>query len=179
MFDHKIIVTGPVGAGKSTAIRTYSTSQVVETDILASDQTQTMKEATTVAMDYGTIVLDAETKVHLYGTPGQERFDFMWEILSKGSRGVIIVLNASARNPLQDLRFYLHAFADVLDRVPLVIGVNKISMEQKESDFIEKLQQAAMAFGSDADVLAVDIRKRKDMNKLVKRILFSDKLFAK
>ena len=179
MFDHKIIVTGPVAAGKSTAIRTYSTSQVVETDVLASDQTQSMKAATTVAMDYGTIVLDEETKVHLYGTPGQERFDFMWEILSKGSRGIIILINASARNPLQDLRFYLHAFADVLDRVPLVIGVNKMSEAQVQSDFIEILQQATKALGADADVLAVDIRKRKDMNKLVKRILFSDKLFAK
>ena len=65
MFDHKIIITGAVGVGKSTAIRTYSTSVVVDTDVRATDETSQIKKDTTVAMDYGTITLDAEAKVHL------------------------------------------------------------------------------------------------------------------
>lgn len=70
MFDHKIIITGPVGVGKSTAIRAYSTTTVVDTDVQATDETRQIKN-TTVAMDYGTIILDDETKVHLYGTQGK------------------------------------------------------------------------------------------------------------
>ena len=51
------------------------------------------KGQTTVAMDYGTLQLDAQTKVHLYGTPGQERFDFMWEILAQGGLGLVLLLD--------------------------------------------------------------------------------------
>lgn len=77
---------------------------------------------TTVAMDYGTIILDDETKVHLYGTPGQERFDFMWEILRSGSRGLIILLNAQAEDPAQELRFYLHAFGEIITKMACGCG---------------------------------------------------------
>lgn len=177
MFDHKIIITGPVGVGKSTAIRTYSTSDVVDTDVRATDKTRALKDNTTVAMDYGTIVLDAETKVHLYGTPGQERFDFMWDILSKGSRGIIILVNASATDPAQDLRMYMYAFAEVLDKVPVVVGVNQHDGHSGR-ELRPQLQVVINEFQSEADIVFVDVRKRKDVNKLVKRILFSDKLFA-
>ena len=67
------------------------------------------KGHTTVAMDYGVIRLDEDTKVHLYGTPGQERFNFMWEILSKGSMGLILLLDNTRANPLKDLTFFLDA----------------------------------------------------------------------
>ena len=80
MVENKIIFTGPVGVGKTTAIAALSDDPPVQTDASASDMTQDRKGHTTVAMDYGVIRLDEHTKVHLYGTPGQERFDFMWII---------------------------------------------------------------------------------------------------
>ena len=178
MFDHKIIITGPVGVGKSTAIRAYSTTTVVDTDVQATDETRQIKKNTTVAMDYGTIILDDETKVHLYGTPGQERFDFMWEILRSGSRGLIILLNAKAEDPAQELRFYLHAFGEIITKVPVVVGVNRAVKDEQTRTMMLGLQQVVRELGVEADVLLVDVRKRKDVNKLVKRILFSDKLFA-
>ena len=178
MFDHKIIITGPVGVGKSTAIRAYSTTTVVDTDVQATDETRQIKKNTTVAMDYGTIILDDETKVHLYGTPGQERFDFMWEILRSGSRGLIVLVNAQSTDPGQELRFYLHAFADVVNKVPVVVGLNQTDKNEHSSAMVAELQQVVEEVGVSADVLVVDVRKRKDVNKLVKRILFSDKLFA-
>ena len=178
MFDHKIIITGPVGVGKSTAIRAYSTTTVVDTDVQATDETRQIKKNTTVAMDYGTIILDDETKVHLYGTPGQERFDFMWEILRSGSRGLIILLNAQAEDLAQELRFYLHAFGEIITKVPVVVGVNRAVKDEQTRTMMAGLQQVVRELGVEADVLLVDVRKRKDVNKLVKRILFSDKLFA-
>ena len=176
MFDHKIIITGAVGVGKSTAIRTYSTSVVVDTDVRATDETSQIKKDTTVAMDYGT--LDADTKVHLYGTPGHERFDFMWEILRSGSRGLIVLVNAQSVDPVQELRFYLHAFGELVTKVPVVVGVNQTAKNDDNSAMLAQLQQVVTEEGVSADVLVVDVRKRKDVNKLVKRILFSDKLFA-
>ena len=178
MFDHKIIITGAVGVGKSTAIRTYSTSVVVDTDVRATDETSQIKKDTTVAMDYGTITLDAETKVHLYGTPGQERFDFMWEILRSGSRGLIVLVNAQSVDPVHEVRFYLHAFGELVTKVPVVVGVNQTAKNDDNSAMLAQLQQVVAEEGVSADVLVVDVRKRKDVNKLVKRILFSDKLFA-
>ncbi|MEI2574272.1 ATP/GTP-binding protein, partial [Pseudomonas aeruginosa] len=80
MRENKIIFTGPVGVGKTTAIAAISDEALAQTDASASDMTLDRKRNTTVAMDYGAISLDEDTKVHLYGTPGQERFNFMWEI---------------------------------------------------------------------------------------------------
>ena len=80
LVENKIIFTGPVGVGKTTAIAALSDDPPIQTDASASDMTAVRKGYTTVAMDYGLIQLDENTKVHLYGTPGQERFDFMWDI---------------------------------------------------------------------------------------------------
>ena len=178
MFEHKIIFTGPVGAGKTTLIKAFSGSEPVLTEVRASDEVSQLKENTTVAMDYGSVILDDETKVHLYGTPGQERFDFMWEILRSGSRGLIVLVNAQSTDPGQELRFYLHAFADVVNKVPVVVGLNQTDKNEHSSAMVAELQQVVEEVGVSADVLVVDVRKRKDVNKLVKRILFSDKLFA-
>ena len=75
--QYKIIFTGPVGAGKTTAIAAISDTQVLNTDTKATDMTSDRKDTTTVAMDFGTIRFDNNIQIHLYGTPGQERFDFI------------------------------------------------------------------------------------------------------
>lgn len=92
LVENKIIFTGPVGVGKTTAIASLSDEPPVQTDASASDMTSVRKGYTTVAMDYGLIQLDENTKIHLYGTPGQERFDFMWDILSQGQYGFDFVI---------------------------------------------------------------------------------------
>lgn len=116
MKENKIIFTGPVGVGKTTAISALSDEPPVQTDASASDMTLVRKGYTTVAMDYGVIHLDEEVKVHLYGTPGQERFNFMWEILSQGSMGLVLLLDNTRTNPLKDLQFFLEAFRELLKK---------------------------------------------------------------
>jgi uncharacterized protein len=90
----KIVVTGPVGAGKTTFIRTISEIDVVDTDRKPTDETAQMKSGTTVAMDFGRITLDGDMWVQIYGTPGQSRFDFMWDILIQGTHGYILLVPA-------------------------------------------------------------------------------------
>lgn len=85
----KIVISGPVGAGKTTFIRTLSQTQVVNTDELSSEQIG--KTHTTVALDFGQIDL-GDYLIHLFGTPGQTRFDFMWEILSEGALGLLVLV---------------------------------------------------------------------------------------
>ena len=75
MAEHVILFAGPMGAGKTTAIRTLSDIEVVSTEAANSERNVVDKPTTTVALDYGEITLGDEEKIRLYGVPGQERFD--------------------------------------------------------------------------------------------------------
>ena len=70
-------------------------------------------------MDYGLIQLDENTKIHLYGTPGQERFDFMWDILSQGSMGLILLLDNTRGNPLKRFEILFGFFCRFAENRPL------------------------------------------------------------
>jgi len=77
--------------------------------------TKERKSKTTVALDYGTMSLDAKEKIHLYGTPGQERFNFMWDILTTNGLGLVLLLDNTRRDPLHDMEFFLESFKDYID----------------------------------------------------------------
>lgn len=171
MKENKIIFTGPVGVGKTTAIAALSDDPPVKTDARASDMTLVRKGHTTVAMDYGVIRLDEDTKVHLYGTPGQERFNFMWEILSKGSMGLILLLDNTRANPLKDLTFFLDAFKGLLKTAPLVVGVTK--MDVRSLPGIDVYQKYLTQHNFNVPVFEVDARQEEDVKQLVSAMLFS------
>ncbi|HVJ62348.1 MAG TPA: hypothetical protein VM555_06505, partial [Tahibacter sp.] len=79
--EFKIVFTGPMGVGKTTAIAAISDEAPVSTDVFNTDREAFDKALTTAGLDYGHIALDDGTAVRLYGTPGQARFRFMWDIL--------------------------------------------------------------------------------------------------
>lgn len=170
LVENKIIFTGPVGVGKTTAIAALSDDPPIQTDASASDMTAVRKGYTTVAMDYGLIQLDENTKVHLYGTPGQERFDFMWDILSKGSMGLVLLLDNTRANPLKDLKFFLDSFSDLLQTAPVVIGVTK--MDIRAVPGIEVYQKYLAQHNLVAPVFEVDARNEEDVKQLVTAMLF-------
>src|SRR3712207_3217009 len=91
----KIVVTGPFGAGKTSLISTISEIDVLSTEKGVTDRPQADKPKTTVAMDFGRLTIDDELSLYLFGTPGQKRFDFMWEILAEGMLGFIVLVDAS------------------------------------------------------------------------------------
>ena len=94
----KMVVTGPFSAGKTEFIRSVSEIDVVSTERkISSVQEKSVKEATTVAMDFGRITVDDDLVLYLFGTPGQRRFDFMWEILSEGMLGFVVMWTAPDR----------------------------------------------------------------------------------
>ncbi|WP_293760106.1 ATP/GTP-binding protein [uncultured Aquitalea sp.] len=170
-YDNKIIFAGPVGAGKTTAIGAISDIEPVTTDAKASDMTLNRKGHTTVALDYGVLKLDEDTKVHLYGTPGQERFDFMWDILSQGGIGLILLLDNSRPSPVKDLQFFLNAFRDMLKIAPLVIGITKTDI--KSSPSIETYAGLLEKFDMRPPIFEIDARSREDVKELVLALLFS------
>jgi hypothetical protein len=160
-----------VGAGKTTAIASISDIEPIRTDEQASDMTTRRKSNTTVAMDYGMIRLGPREKVHLYGTPGQERFDFMWDILTKGGIGLVLLLDNTRPAPFEDMRFYVTAFRDFIENTRLVVGVTQ--MDSRASPTIDEYVRQMRELELAAPVFEVDARRRDDVSMLIQALLLS------
>lgn len=171
MANYKIVFTGPVGAGKTTAIESLSDIPLVKTDESASDMTQNRKSSTTVAMDYGLLNLSKSERVHLYGTPGQQRFDFMWEILSEGGLGLVLLIDNSRDNPFADLDFYLNAFREFIDKTGVVIGVTQ--MDRKATPTLGEYGTYLRERIGNYPVFEADARKQRDVSILVQALLYN------
>jgi small GTP-binding protein len=120
----KIVVTGPFGAGKTSLISTISEIDVLSTEQGVSDGAVGTKSSTTVAMDFGRLTIDADLALYLFGTPGQKRFDFMWEILAEGMLGFVVLVDASRAAATAEAAEILHFFRETAS-VPYVVAVNK------------------------------------------------------
>lgn len=168
---YKLVFAGPVGAGKTTAIQTLSDIEVVSTDTQATDDVRFLKPTTTVAMDYGLMKLATGDQVRLYGTPGQQRFDFMWEILSENALGLVLMLKASAPDPVADLRHYVQAFRGLIDTTALVVGLTHSDVAgcQVRAEVMQALQDLQLP----PVVLDADARNRAHMSALVKSLIYS------
>lgn len=123
----KIVVSGPFGAGKTTFVNA-ACPDAWGLERGVSDQTSRLKEQTTVALDHGTVRLPAPAEgqvVTLFGTPGQDRFGFMWPLLSRGMAGYVLVLDASRLQSQAQLKGVLQRFAAFAPGVPFVVAVNR------------------------------------------------------
>jgi uncharacterized protein len=169
MAQHKIIFSGPVGAGKTTAIASISDIPPVSTEQVASDETRRLKPLTTVAMDYGLIRLADEERIHLYGTPGQERFDFMWDILSQGAIGLVLLINNLRPDPRGDMEKFIQAFKPFAEQTRLVIGITQ--MDRQAQPDLDSYRQQLLTRGLYSPVFEVDARSRDDISTLIQVLL--------
>jgi hypothetical protein len=159
--EYKLIFTGSMGAGKTTAIAAISEIPPVSTDVQNSDQATSQKETTTTALDYGEVTLAGGDKLRLYGTPGQARFDFMWKILGVGALGVVILVDNSRPDPVADLRDYLNAFTDLMRGSRVVVGIGRTDTHPLPG--VDDFHAAVESFGIAVPVLSVDVRRREDV----------------
>ncbi|MDD2723062.1 MAG: ATP/GTP-binding protein [Methylovulum sp.] len=171
MSQYKIIFTGPVGAGKTTAIHSISDVPPIKTDASASDMAKMRKASTTVAMDYGIMNLPGGEKLHLYGTPGQERFDFMWDILVTGGIGLVLLLDNTRADPFQDMKFFLDTFDKFISDTTVAIGVTQMDLSAKPT--IEDYHAHLNNLGIKPPVFAVDARVKSDVSLLIQALLYA------
>jgi uncharacterized protein len=120
----KMVVTGPFNSGKTSFIGSVSEIPVVRTERKITDETRNVKQQTTVAMDFGRITIDKDLALYLFGTPGQKRFDFMWEILSEGMLGFVVLIDSSRPETFREARRILDTFRSY-SNTPFVIAANK------------------------------------------------------
>jgi signal recognition particle receptor subunit beta len=154
MSHSKILFGGPPGAGKTTAISAAS-------DIALLDN---------AAVDHGTITLDDGNTLHLYGTPGQARFDFMWEQLTEGAIALILLIDNSQPDALGQLHFHLGAFSHFIRSSAVAVGITHCDLGGglRLGDYQAELQLAG--FGC-VPVFAVDPRSKRDVCLLIEAAL--------
>jgi small GTP-binding protein len=124
----KMVVTGPFNAGKTEYIQTVSEIDVVSTEKKITSEAEMIKSQTTVAMDFGRITVDDDLVLYLFGTPGQKRFDFMWEILSEGMLGFIVMVDSTRPETFREARSILETFRAYAP-TPYIVAANKQDLD--------------------------------------------------
>lgn len=167
LHPHKIVFAGSMGAGKSVAIQSLSDVPVFTTEAINTDQDRHNKMFTTVGIDYGEITLDDGIKVGLYGTPGQQRFDFIWSTISQGALGTIILIDHSSKNSLQDLDFYYESFVKTNNNLIFAITHIDEKSTAHTSQYREWISKQKQIY----PLYFIDARKSEDVLLLIDTLL--------
>ncbi len=162
MSELVILFAGPMGSGKTTAIRSLSEIEVISTEAVNTDREQADKATTTVALDYGEITLGDDAKVRLYGVPGQKRFKFMWQIIRERAIGLILLVNNDAPRPIESMLEFIEEFGELHDRGGIVVGVTRSDVESSTTlaDYTSAL--AGVGLDRTIPVIPVDTRQASD-----------------
>ncbi len=142
----KMVVTGPFNSGKTAFIQSVSEIDVVSTERKISTEAERIKETTTVAMDFGRITVDDDLVLYLFGTPGQKRFDFMWEILAEGMLGFVVMVDSARPETFREARGILQTFRAYAP-TPYVVAANK-----QDLDDAWEVEDLRIALGLDSKI---------------------------
>jgi small GTP-binding protein len=165
----KIVVTGPFSAGKTQFIQAISEIDVVATERKISREEERVKAQTTVAMDFGRISVADDLVLYLFGTPGQRRFDFMWEILAEGMLGFVVLLDSVKPETFREARSILDTFRAYAP-VPYVVAANKQDLEDAWTP--EDLR-IALRIPSEIKVLPCVATDQETVRQVLLELLFS------
>ncbi|WP_122900507.1 ATP/GTP-binding protein [Acinetobacter sp. B51(2017)] len=165
--QYKIVFAGAMGAGKSAAIKTISQIDVLSTEALNTDVAAHQKNLTTVGIDYGEIVLEDDIKVGLYGTPGQERFNFMWGVICKGALGTILLIDHSIDDPISALEEYLATFQEMSNNI--IIGITHVDEKTTQTTSIYRDWQQKQSHNY--PLFFVDARVKEDVLLMVDALI--------
>lgn len=165
---YKIVFAGTMGAGKSEAIKSLSTIDVLSTEAINTDTEANTKMFTTVGIDYGELILEDGTQVGLYGTPGQERFDFIWNIICKGALGIIVLIDHSIEQPIEHLNFYLDYFRPISDNI--IIGITHLDHKMPHTTALYREWEAQQT-SIEHPLFFIDARQKQDVLLLVEALI--------
>jgi uncharacterized protein len=165
----KIVVTGPFNSGKTELIRSVSEIDVVSTEKKVTSEREMVKENTTVAMDFGRITVDDDLVLFLFGTPGQKRFDFMWEILSEGMLGFIVMIDSTRPETFKEARSILETFRAYAP-TPYLVAANK--QDLPDAWEIEDIR-LALRLDPKIKILPCTAKKKNSVKTILLELLYS------
>jgi small GTP-binding protein len=165
----KIVFVGNVGSGKTTSINAISEVPVAGTEAKASEaEALHRKPSTTVAMEYGIVHIN-DVKLHIYGTPGQRRFDFMAPIVCKGAQGMLVMIDNGHTNPLGELDYFLQFHREFLKKYPAIITITHYDDNNTNTLLIE-YHQYVRENGFGCAVMRLDAREKADVLRVVGKL---------
>lgn len=168
MRHYKIVVTGPFAAGKTTFIKTITEISPISTEAkITSEEEASVKDSTTVAMDFGRITVDEDYVLHIFGTPGQFRFNYMWSILSKDALGVILLVDSGDRDMFDEAKDMLNFFRVKTD-VPIIIALNHFNEKEHISE--EELRKI-MNVPDSIPVIGCDATSKESVKAVLLKLL--------
>ncbi|MFC8130975.1 ATP/GTP-binding protein [Streptomyces sp. NPDC057302] len=156
----KIVVAGGFGVGKTTLVTAVSEITPLQTEALmtqASEDTDDLtstpdKTTTTVAMDFGRITLDDDLVLYLFGTPGQQRFWFMWDDLVRGAIGAVVLADTRRLSDCFPALDYFESCG-----LPYIVAVNHFDGTE---EFDPADVREALTIPPHIPVLIMDARQR-------------------
>jgi len=164
----KVVVTGPFNAGKTTFIKSVSEITVLSTERQVSDVSGEGGGETTVAMDFGRITVSDDVVLYLFGTPGQERFSFMWETLSEGMLGFVLLVDAESPESISDAAAMIEFFTNMSD-VPFVVAANKVG--EGDTASLNGIREK-LALADPVPLLPCDAREKDSVKAVLLGLLY-------
>jgi signal recognition particle receptor subunit beta len=156
----KIVIAGGFGVGKTTTVAGISEIPVLNTEEPMTavgsrvDRATTLpaKTTTTVALDFGCITIDDEIKLYLFGTPGQDRFGFMWRDLTEGALGALVIVDTRRLDDCYPAVDYFEQAG-----LPFVVAVNRF-----DGELVHDLEDVrwALAVNPETPLITFDARER-------------------
>lgn len=159
----KVVVTGPVCAGKTTFVRSLSESNSISTEAPTTNLLE--KTETTVGLDVGTTRIDGQN-VRLIGTPGQKRFEYMWDILVSGADGFVLLIPADQRDALEKT-LMITTYLKGPPHSPIAIGITRTDLAERPMYPVVKQRLGSLGLF----VEQLDVRTPEDCQTVLTRLL--------
>ncbi len=163
MAVFKIIVTGSFNSGKTEFIKQVSEIDPVTTDKKVSEkELREIKALTTVAMDFGRLTVDKDIVLHIYATPGQERFKFVYPILLKNALALIILADITDKNSIKAVNEFYRDFYK-LKKLPTVVALTKVDLPNAVPD--SEINELLSDIPESIPILKINATDKEDVKK--------------